>query len=62
MSTDSYRELRSGPMRVPLFFKKPGFHWSKMCAQSRRVFVYLSAFAFLSVEFIVFLPRICFVS
>ncbi len=37
MSTDSYRELRRGPMRVPLFFKKPGFHWSKMCAQSRRV-------------------------
>ena len=37
MSTDSYRELRRGPMRVPLFFKKPGFHWSKMCAQSRQV-------------------------
>ena len=66
MSTDFSRELRRGPMRVPLFFQKPGFHWSKMCAQSRRVslvynvctvppsFVYLSAFAFLSVVFIVF--------
>ena len=37
MSTDSYRELCRGPKRGPLFFKKHGFHWSKMCAQSRRV-------------------------
>ena len=54
MSTDSCRELRRGPMKVPLFFQKPGFLWSKMCAQFRRVSVYLSAFAFLSVVFIVF--------
>ena len=54
MSTDSCRELRRDLMTVPLFFQKHGFHWSKMWAQSRRVSVYLSAFAFLSVVFIVF--------
>ena len=54
MSTDSFRELRRGPTRVPLFFQKHGFHWSTMCAQSRRVSVYLSAFAFLSDVFTVF--------
>ncbi len=54
MSTDSCRGLRRGPTRVPLFFQKHGFHWSTMCAQSRRVSVYLSAFAFLSDVFTVF--------
>jgi len=54
MSTDSCRELRRDPMTVLLFFQKHGFHWSKICAQSRGVSVYLSAFAFLSVFVLVF--------
>ena len=53
MSTDSCHELRRGHVRASLFFQKPGFHWSKMCAQATRVSVYLSAFAFLSAVFIV---------
>ena len=49
--------LRRGPVRVPLF--SPVLF---VGAQASRVSVYLSAFTFLSVVFIDFLPRFCFVS
>ena len=49
--------LRRGPVRVPLFF--PVLF---VGAQASRVSVYLSAFTFLSVVFIDFLPRFCLVS
>ena len=42
--------LRRGPVRVPLFFPKLGFPWSKMCT-GQPSFVYLSAFTFLSAVF-----------
>ena len=54
MSTDSCRELRRGPMRVPLFFQKHGFHWSKICAQSRRGLFTFRLLLFSWLFFIVF--------
>ena len=44
---------RHGPVRVPLFFPKPGVRWSKMCSD-------LSAFTFLSVVFIDFFASLLF--
>ena len=50
--------LRRGPVRVPLFFPSVIF----VGAQASRVSLYLSAFTFLSVVFIDFLPRFCLFS
>ena len=49
--------LRRSPVRVPLFFPKPCIG-----AQASQVSVYLSAFTFLLVVFIEFLPCFCLVS
>ena len=49
--------LPRGPMRVPLFF--PVFVGLK-CAQASRVSVYLSAFTFLSIDFIDFFASLLF--
>ena len=51
--------LRRGPVRVPLFSPSPVLF---VGAQASRVSVYLSDFTFLSVVFIDFLLRFCFVS
>ena len=47
------------PCESAAIFPKPGVRWSKMCT-GQPSFVYLLAFTFLSVVFIDFLPRFCF--